>query len=268
MFDLVALLAAYDDQVRPAETGNLAVGVRAEIDGPIVRIVGRHRGFVSAPFDLGIEGKALDALITRQRDYFAERGEALEWKTRAHDKPAELIERLCAAGFAPEDTETVVIGSADAMARLDMRLPEGVTIRQTTAESDMWAIAAMESRVWGRDFSWAAEDLIGRVQNGPDALAALVAESDDQVVSAGWLGFKPPTEFAALWGGSTLEEWRGRGIYRALVATRARLAVARGVRYLQVDASASSRPILERLGFAAVTTTTPYVWKPCGPPRP
>jgi hypothetical protein len=29
-----------------------------------------------------------------------------------------------------------------------------------------------------------------------------------------------------------------------------------------VDASDDSRPILERLGFVAVTTTTPCVWSP------
>jgi len=46
------------------------------------------------------------------------------------------------------------------------------------------------------------------------------------------------------------------------VARRAQLAVARGVRYLQVDASDDSKPILLRLGFRAVTTTTPYVWSP------
>ena len=63
---------------------------------------------------------------------------------------------------------------------------------------------------------------------------------------------------------STLAAWRGRGIYRALVAVRARRAVARGVRYLQVDASDDSAPILRRLGFGAVTTTTPYVWTPPG----
>lgn len=39
-------------------------------------------------------------------------------------------------------------------------------------------------------------------------------------------------------------------------------AAARGVRFLQVDASDDSRPILERLGFVAITTTTPYVWTP------
>ncbi len=46
------------------------------------------------------------------------------------------------------------------------------------------------------------------------------------------------------------------------MARRAEAATERGVRYLQVDASDDSRPILERLGFVAVTTTTPYVWDP------
>jgi hypothetical protein len=31
---------------------------------------------------------------------------------------------------------------------------------------------------------------------------------------------------------------------------------------LEVDASPDSRPILERLGFAPVTTSTPYFWEP------
>ena len=75
---------------------------------------------------------------------------------------------------------------------------------------------------------------------------------------------KPGAEFARLWGGSTLAAWRGRGIYRALAARRAALATAEGVRHLQVDASDDSLRILERLGFIAVTTTTPYVWTPLG----
>ncbi len=47
-----------------------------------------------------------------------------------------------------------------------------------------------------------------------------------------------------------------------LVALRAQLARARGARYLHVDASEDSRPILARLGFEAIATTTPYVWTP------
>jgi hypothetical protein len=46
------------------------------------------------------------------------------------------------------------------------------------------------------------------------------------------------------------------------VRRRAQLAAERARRYLEVDASADSRPILERLGFRAVTHTRPYVWSP------
>jgi GNAT superfamily N-acetyltransferase len=70
--------------------------------------------------------------------------------------------------------------------------------------------------------------------------------------------FHHGTEFAGLWGGGTLPEWRGRGVFRALVAHRARLAADRGFRYLQVDATPDSRPILERLGFVVLATTTPF----------
>ncbi len=48
-------------------------------------------------------------------------------------------------------------------------------------------------------------------------------------------------------------------MFRAVVAYRARLAAARGFRYLQVDALPTSRPILERLGFVELATTTPFM---------
>jgi hypothetical protein len=48
-------------------------------------------------------------------------------------------------------------------------------------------------------------------------------------------------------------------VFRALVAHRAALAAAAGFRYLQVDATADSRPILRRLGFVELSTTTPFV---------
>jgi GNAT superfamily N-acetyltransferase len=255
-----SLLDAYDTQVRGSESVNLPAGVYAEADGPITRVVGNYRGFVSGPVDLGLTGSALDALIVRQREFFAARGEAVEWKTRGHDRPADLAQRLAAAGFVPEPTETVVIGLAARLAAHQPDLPNEVRLRSVTDEIDLRRVAAMESEVWGEDWSWLAADLAARVRAG--GITILVAEVGDRVVAAAWLVAKPGTDFAGLWGGSTLAEWRGRGVYRALVGRRAAIATAAGVRYLQVDASDDSRPILERLGFVAVTTTTPYVWTP------
>jgi len=161
----------------------------------------------------------------------------------------------------PEDTETVVVALTADIATEPV-LPPGVVLRQVTADADMRRIAAMESRVWDEDRSWTGEHLIRELAATPGDLIVLTAEAGSEVVSAGWLRFQPGTQFAGLWGGGTLSEWRGHGIYRALVARRAQLAAARGFRYLQVDASSNSAPILHRLGFQPIATTTPYVWTP------
>jgi GNAT superfamily N-acetyltransferase len=255
-----ALLAAFDAQARAAPPDPPA-GVWHEADGPLLRVVGQVRGFISAPRDTGVRGSDLDRLIARQRDYFAARGQAVEWKTYGYDEPADLPDRLRAAGFVPEDPETVVVALTTAIAAEPVP-PDGVVLRQVTADADMRRIGAMESEVWHTDRDWSATHLIREVAAAPDEYIVLTAEAAGQVVAAGWLEMRPGSLFAGLWGGATLPEWRGRGIYRALVARRAQLAAARGVRYLQVDASSDSAPILRRLGFQALATTTPYVWTP------
>jgi GNAT superfamily N-acetyltransferase len=256
------LLRAYDEQMRGI--GNPGQpGLIIERDGPLLRVAGQHRGFVTAPRDLGVDGPELDALIARQRDYFALRGEAVEWKTRGHDLPATLTDRLRAAGFVPEDQETVLIGVAADMAD-DPVVPDGTTLCEVAADDGVRAVAAMESVIWGQDLSYMGEELIARRASAPGDITFFSVTDDaaSQVVSAAWIIYHPGTDFAYLAGGSTLEAWRGRGIYRALVAVRARQAAARGTRYVMVDASDDSAPILRRLGFQAVTTTTPYVWTP------
>jgi GNAT superfamily N-acetyltransferase len=135
-------------------------------------------------------------------------------------------------------------------------------LREVRERIDFGRIGQMEAAVWGSDESWYADTFEQELAADPAGLAVFVAEADGVVVSAGWVRFPSGTDFATLWGGATLPEWRGRGIYRALVFRRAQLAAERRRRYLEVDASADSRPILERLGFRPITQTRPYVWSP------
>lgn len=258
-----ALLEAYDRQLRPDVPVPVPPGVTVEQDGPLVRVRGLDEGGFLTYRDLGgLTGAGLDALIARQRDLFTELGEPVEWKTYGHDEPADLPDRLRAAGFVPEEPETVVIGPVAPLAAALPVLPEGVRLREVTARADLLRIVAMEAEVWGEDRSWMVDGLTREIAADPQAITIVVAEAGDTMVCAGWVRFIAGTAFATLWGGSTLPQWRKRGIYRAMVAYRARLAAARGFTLLQVDASADSRPILERLGFVVATTTTPYVYTP------
>lgn len=261
--DVTTLRTAYDRQLRPDVPDPLPAGVTVEHDGPLVRIVGLdHRGFLTYRDLGGLDGPDLDALIAAQVEFFRRRGEPVEWKAYGHDEPADLPDRLRAAGFAPEPEETVVIGPAAPLAAALPVVGEGVRLREVTSRADLERIAAMEEAVWNSDRSHLVTGLEKEIAADPHSITVVVAEAEDEVVSAGWVRYVPGTTFASLWGGSTLAPWRRRGIYRALVTYRARLAVQRDRTLLQVDASSESRPILERLGLVPVTATTPYVYTP------
>jgi ribosomal protein S18 acetylase RimI-like enzyme len=258
--DTTALLAAYDAQMR-MPTGAVPSGVHYEHDGPLLRIVGGHVGRVRAPRDVGVTGAELDRLIVRQRDYFRARGQGVEWKLRAHDLPAELPERLVAAGFVPERSSAVLLGFAEEVAAEPV-LPEGVVLRRISAAEDLRRFADQQTEVSGSDCSWVAADLSARLSADPTQITVLVAEADGRFACTAFAVYSPGTDFVALLGGATLPAWRGRGLYRAMVAARAREAVTRGFRLLHVDASPASASILRRCGFHEITTSTHHHWTP------
>ncbi|NPC95829.1 GNAT family N-acetyltransferase [Nocardioides sp. zg-DK7169] len=255
------LLAAYDEQLR---TDSEAIGASARVRlGPLHLLeFPERRGFVTYR-DLG-EGDEeelrarLAEWVPRVLTHFRERGvRRLEWKTRGHDRAPGLHELLLAHGFEPGEEESVMVGEARLLA-LDLPLPDGVSLRSVHAEDDVRAACAMLDEAFGDPVSSAtAEALLGRLASG-DGTELWVAEAGGEVVCAGRLEPVPDSDVAGLWGGATLEHWRGRGIYRALTAARARSALALGRPLLHSDSTAFSRPILERSGLVRVTTTTPY----------
>jgi GNAT superfamily N-acetyltransferase len=259
------LLEAYDARLRGRIPDPLPKDVSVERDGPLVRFVGLdERGFVDYRDLDGIEGAELDELIARQVRFFGERGLRFEWKHRSHDRPADLTDRLLAAGFVPEDVETVLIARVADITG-EVSLADGATLREVTQLRDLRRLEAMEHAIWGGERHRMAERLDSERTADPDGITILIVEAGGEVVCGCWVRFEPAAGFATLWGGATLPGWRGRGIYRAAVAYRANLAATRGLQFVQVDASDESRPILERLGFTVVTRTTPYIWSPQRP---
>lgn len=260
------LLRIFHDQARvPVHAGTPER--RVEVDGLVRREYSAgpvgHWNMVESPLGLGPDPATHDAVIERQRDFFAGRGQQVEWKTYDYDEPADLPERLVRAGFVAEEPEALILGDASPLAAQAISLPAGVIVRAADGFEDFARMRAMSEVVWSRDASWITEGLHRRWAQDPTRMDVVVIEESRQgpVLCAARSEYDE-SDFVGLWGGSTLAEWRGRGLYRATLLHRARLAIARGKRFVRVDASPDSEPILRRLGLHRVATTTPYVFHP------
>ncbi|MCR1161582.1 GNAT family N-acetyltransferase [Paenarthrobacter sp. UW852] len=258
--DRARFLAAYDQDLRTdAETPS---ALKVTQYGPL-RLVTfmKGRGFVTYRDLDDADAPTVKRLVAEAGAYFRAEPEItrVEWKSRGHDHAPGLHEALIENGFAQDEPESIMIGEAKAL-NTAVPLPDGVTLRQVRDEPDVRAMSAMQDEVFGEPVSdEMAEALLRRLSLG-DGMQLWVAEAEGRMVSAGRLEPVPGTSFAGIWGGATREEWRGRGIYRALTARRAQAALELGKTLIHSDSTEFSRPILERSGLLKVSTTTPYRW--------
>ncbi|MEE6257011.1 GNAT family N-acetyltransferase [Plantactinospora sonchi] len=261
MKDTAHLLRLYDEQLRTeAETAGAMSVARL---GPLrLATFEGGRGFITYPYLGDPDADAVDRLVPEALDHYRSDPAIVEveWKTRGHDPAPGLHEALVRNGFLPGDPESVMVGEISALVA-DVPLPTGVTLRRVTEEQDVRAMSAMSSEVFGdaaaREM---ADGLLRRLRLGTD-LELWVAEADGRMIGAGRLEPVADSDFAGLWGGAVRKPWRGRGIYRALTAARARAALAGGRTLVHSDSTEYSRPILERSGLVKVSTTTPYLWR-------
>ncbi|MBC7724888.1 MAG: GNAT family N-acetyltransferase [Burkholderiaceae bacterium] len=260
MTDADAYLRAYDDQLRTdAETPS---AVSVTMCGPLrlVTFAG-GRGFVTYRDLDGADAAAIAGLVAGALDHFRADPQItrVEWKTRGHDLTPGLHEALLAHGFVAAETESIMIGPLNGLL-VGAPVPAGVTLRMVTSEADVRAMSAVADEAFGEEVdARMADTLLARLARD-DGMELWVAETDGRIVSTGRLEPVPGTDFVGIWGGTTLEAYRGRGIYRALTAARARSAIARGKTLVHSDSTEDSRPILERSGLLRVSTTTPYDW--------
>ncbi|KUM40815.1 GNAT family N-acetyltransferase [Arthrobacter sp. EpRS71] len=258
--DRARFLAAYDADLRTdAETPS---ALKVTRHGPLRWVTFmKGRGFVTYQDLGGADADTIMRLVADSVAYYRAEPDItrVEWKSRGHDHAPGLHEALIHNGFTQDDPESIMIGEAQALA-VDVPLPDGVTLQQVTDEADVRAMSAMQDEVFGEPVSDEMADALLRRLSLNDGMQLWVAEAEGQIVSAGRLEPVQGTHFAGIWGGATREEWRGRGIYRALTARRAQAALEMGKTLIHSDSTEFSRPILERSGLLKVSTTTPYRW--------
>ncbi|TFC20805.1 GNAT family N-acetyltransferase [Cryobacterium algoritolerans] len=253
-------LQAYDDQLRTDAETPSALSVTRRGPLRLVTFAG-GRGFVTYR-DLGqADHRTIAELVAGALDHFRADPQTtrVEWKTRGHDHAPGLHGILLENGFEPEDPESIMIGSLEALCK-GVPTPDGVTVRRVTSEDEVRAMSAMVDEAFGDAVDTRLADALLMRVASDDGMELWVGEADGRMVCGGRLEPVPGTDFAGIWGGATLKAYRGRGIYRAVTAARAHSALAQGKRLVHSDSTEYSRPILERSGLLKVSTTTPYNW--------
>lgn len=259
--DAGTLLALYDAQLRTSAEMVGADSVQRL--GPLwLGVFAGGCGFVSYRDLADVAPGDLPALVGTVLDHFraVDGVTEVEWKTRSHDQTSGLRDALTACGFDEGEEESVMIGPAEALA-VDVELPPGVTVRRAQGGDCLRGVARALDRAFGDSSgSEGREDLARRLARADPLLEVWMAEVGGEVVGAGRLELVPDSDFAGIWGGGMVPQWRGRGIYRAITAARARSALAAGRRWIHSDSTAMSRTVLERSGLVRVTGTTPWTW--------
>jgi predicted N-acetyltransferase YhbS len=202
-----------------------------------------------------------DAVIAEQAAHYRARAAEVEWKVYGHDRPHDLRARLARHGFEAGETEAVLaLDLHDRAAWITD--PPAHEVRRVSDEGQLRRYRAAAETIFGKDYGYVTDEIAQGIREGSTEHLGFVAVQDGAAVSVGRLYTHPLSAFGGLYGGGTLETHRGRGLYRAVVAARAREAAALGARYLIVDAMPTSRPILERLGFVRLTETWPCTLRP------
>jgi ribosomal protein S18 acetylase RimI-like enzyme len=188
--------------------------------------------------------------------------DVVEWKYFSWDQPAGLPADLERAGFSAGDEEALVVLPLDDLPGGLGRTPRpDIEVRIARGFSELADAESVLSEVWGRSRSVA--DAVRPAWAESEKLASVhTAYINGTPCSFGRVHFPRSGPFASLWSGATLPDFRSRGAYTALVASRAAEALERGYRYLTVDANPqTSLPILRRLGFVEIGRTRPFAWE-------
>ena len=249
------LLARYDQEQRIELEER---STRREVTADVVRLVrlGPGEGMV---IHSKLTEENADQVISDQISHFEGIGQDFEWKTYGHDTPPDLTSRLRARGFQAEDPETLLVLDLDEVPE-SLLGPVVHDIRRIVDPVQVEAIGPIQERVWGNPDPAYVASLKDDLVQDPEHMSLYLAYSDGLPVAHARITFQDNSSFAGLWGGSTLEDYRGRGFYTALLAVRVQEARRRGVRFLTIDASPMSRPIVEKRGFQRLTTTQPFRW--------
>ena len=200
-----------------------------------------------------------DSLITEVRSIVAPRRLPLMWTLDPGTEPANFADYLAARGVFPEPhAPEVKVMALSVDAAPEVPVVDGLEIRDALADPESFRMAdAVNGEAFGDEprgvtpEERAAQERRRQHQIAAGNRRVLLATIDGEPAGSSGLTLYPP-QGAFISGGAVLEKFRGRGVYRAMVAARLAMAREAGIPGVWVWGAHTSAPILERLGFETI----------------
>jgi GNAT superfamily N-acetyltransferase len=204
--------------------------------------------------------EAVAPTIAEQIASFARLRKNFEWKVYDTDRPDNLGAELVRQGFQAGERECFLVLDLSEAPPALFDAPEH-DIREVHDRAGIQAAISVQEFRSEAERTQYIDALELELVRSPSSISIYTVYVAGRPAASARITFNASSPFAGLWGGATRPGHRKRGCYRALLGVRARQARQRGVRYLTIDASPMSQPIVERLGFQAITHTRPYEWR-------
>ena len=212
----------------------------------------RHGSYISF---FSFDESLAESIVKEQLEYFNKRNLCFEWKTYSTDKPSNIGKVLLEHGFEKEDSESFMVLD---LSKADVEYFDESQITEVSDSKGIRDAVRVQEQVWGANFEWQYNYLMSLKEHFPYLVSIYVVYVNGQPVTSAWLTFNGSSPFAGIWGGSTIKEFRGNGYYSLLLNKRIAEAKSKGVKYLIIDASDMSKPIVSKRGFEVIATTTGY----------
>ncbi len=190
-------------------------------------------------------------VISEARTHFAPRGLPFMWILDPGTQPPDFPDRLAAGGVFPE----LHAPAADVMVLGVETHVEAATVEIHDALADIEsfrAADAVNAEAFGdspREPGAQERRRLHQLEAGNRRL--LFVTVDGEPAGSAGMTLYPPAA-AIINGGAVRSKFRGRGIYRAMVAARLAIAREAGIAGLVVWGGPMSAPILRKLGFETV----------------
>lgn len=226
--------------------------MRWEKESPVIRYVGEG-GTESFWYSVSLGEPCRDEqtvadVVDREIRLAASRNRNMEWKVYEFPEGPGLASTLESRGLRCTRKSRLLYSPVEDVLR-EIRVSPEIRVEPAESIAQLEELRDLSGKVWGQEATWLVDTLWREISApNPGTHVYLARNADGLAVSCGWM--RALGNIAWLFGGSTVQDFRGRGAYRALVRERALRARFAGIQFLLSECSPDSERVLNRLGFS------------------